>query len=359
MIAQVCPAASRAGRLLHDGVSASPPFSQRLLLTLVVVAGVLLAWNLREVIVLVFAGSVVAVTLTAFGRPLRRYFGLSRRVALAAVLAALVAVLGLGIWLIGPALSEQFERLREELPRAVDAVGGWLDSNALGAALRDAWNGLKADGVPWSRVASLASVTLGSLATFGLVIVLGIYLAADPTTYRRGVVRLLPPERRGLVDGALGSAGESLHRWLVGQGVSMLAVGMLTTLALWAIGMPLALALGVIAAVLDFVPFFGPIVAGALSVLLAFIEGPQTALQVAIAVIAIQQVEGNVLMPLVQRWAVALPPVLALLSVVIFGVLFGLPGVLLATPMMVVAMSLVDSLYLQTFIETPSSRGPD
>ena len=334
------------------------PYLRRLALTLGAIALALLAWYLREVVVLVFAGVVVAVTLTALARPMHRQFGLSRRVALFLVLLLLVLLLTGGIWLIGPALSQQFERLREELPRAIEAVGGWLDDNSLGMALREAWIGLKADGVPWSRVASVASVTLGSLATFGLVVVLGIYLAADPETYRKGVVRLLPPGRRALVDGALGQAGESLYRWLVGQGVSMLAVGVLTTVALYAIGMPLALALGVIAAVLDFVPFFGPIVAGALSVLLAFIEGPHTALQVAVAVIAIQQIEGNVLMPLVQRWAVALPPVLGLLSVVIFGVLFGLPGVLLATPMMVVAMSLVDTLYIKAFIEAEGQDRP-
>lgn len=334
------------------------PYLRRLALTLGAVALALLAWYLREVVVLLFAGIVVAVTLTALGRPLQQHFGLSRRVALLAVLVLLALLLTGGVWLIGPALSQQFERLRDELPRAIEAVSGWLDGNSIGVALRDAWDGLKADGVPWSRVASVASVTLGSLATFGLVVVLGIYLAADPDTYRNGVVRLLPPARRALVGDALAQAGESLYRWLVGQGVSMLAVGVMTTIALYAIGMPLALALGVIAAVLDFVPFFGPIVAGALSVLLAFIEGPQTALQVAIAVIAIQQIEGNVLMPLVQRWAVALPPVLGLLSVVIFGVLFGLPGVLLATPMMVVAMSLVDTLYLQAFIEAQDRDPP-
>lgn len=339
-------------------MSNAPSFLQRVLLATIVVALALLAWHLREVIVLLFAGTVIAVTLTAFARPLQRWLPVSRRVSLALVLAALVAMLTGGIWLLGPSLSEQFDRLRQELPRALDAAAAWLEGNPLGAPLRDVWATLKADGVPWARVASLASVTLGSLATFGLVIVLGIYLAVDPQTYRRGIVRMLPPRRRQEVDDALGEAGEKLYRWLVGQGISMLAVGVLTTLALWVIGMPLALALGIIAAVLDFVPFFGPIVAGAFSVLLAFTEGPHIALQVTIAVIAIQQIEGNVLMPLVQRWAVALPPVLGLLSVVIFGVLFGVAGVLLATPMMVVAMSLVESLYLPALNEeqAPPSR---
>jgi len=338
--------------------ASSPSFLQRLLLTTAVVVLVLLVWHLRDVFVLSFAGAVVAVTLTAFMAGLQRLLPLSRHLALVLVLLLLLAATVGGAALLGPALAGQFERLQQELPRALDAVTRWLDDSSFGALVHEAWTGFKADGVPWARVASVASVTLGSLGAMGLVLVLGIYLAADPHTYRRGIVRLVPPARRPLVDEALGDAGEKLYRWLVGQGLSMLAVGVMTTLALWAIGMPLALALGIIAAVLDFVPFFGPIVAGALAVLLAFTEGPRTALQVAVAVVAIQQIEGNVLVPLVQRWAVSLPPVLGLLAVVIFGLMFGLPGVLLATPMMVVVVSLVESLYLRANIEADGEPSP-
>ena len=111
--------------------------------------------------------------------------------------------------------------------------------------------------------------------------------------------------------------------------------------------MPLALAIGLISGLLAFIPFFGALVGGGLAVLVAFMEGPQTALHVLILCIAIQQVEGHVLMPLVQRWAVALPPVLGLMSTLVFGVLFGVIGVLFATPMMVVVMTWVQCLYVE------------
>ena len=110
--------------------------------------------------------------------------------------------------------------------------------------------------------------------------------------------------------------------------------------------MPLALALGVIAGLFEFVPFFGPIAAGLLAVLVAFAQGPSEALYVALLFVGLQQLEGSVLVPLVQRWTVSLPPVLGLLAVVLFGTLFGPLGVLVGTPLMVVGMVLVQTLYL-------------
>ena len=108
---------------------------------------------------------------------------------------------------------------------------------------------------------------------------------------------------------------------------------------------------GLLAGALAFIPFFGPIASGVLAVLLAFMQGPELALYVAILCVVIQQIEGNLLMPLVQRWAVELPPVLGITAAVIFGLLFGLPGVILASPLMVVAMVLVRMLYVEGVLE--------
>jgi len=179
------------------------------------------------------------------------------------------------------------------------------------------------------------------------MLAVGVYLAADPALCRRGLVRLVPPALRDRIDSALGAAGYALGRWLLGQAISMLFVGSATALGLALLGVPLAGTVGVIAGALAFVPFFGPIAAGALAVLLAFIEGPTQALYVTGLAVLIQQLEGYLLMPFVQRWAVALPPVLGILAAVVFGLLFGLPGVIMATPMMVVAMVLGQRIYME------------
>ena len=219
--------------------------------------------------------------------------------------------------------------------RSHDRIGGWARSHSLGLAGLKVWEGINAEDMPWARVANAATRTPGAVGSIGLVLVLvlGVYLAADPHLYR-GLVRLVPPAWRVRVDGALLASAQALSRSLPGQGISMLLVGSATAIGLAVLGIPLAVTIGVIAGVLAFVPFFGPIASGILAVLLAFMQGPQQALCVAGICIAIQQVEGNLLMPSVQRWAVSLPAVLGVSAAVIFGLLFGLPGVILATPLM-------------------------
>lgn len=115
--------------------------------------------------------------------------------------------------------------------------------------------------------------------------------------------------------------------------------------------MPLALSLGFIAGLLGFIPFFGALASGVVAVLFAFTQGPTQALYVAGLCVVIQQIEGSILMPFVQRWAVALPPVLGIVSAVAFGLLFGIVGVLFATPLMVVTMVLVEKLYIEGALE--------
>jgi predicted PurR-regulated permease PerM len=231
------------------------------------------------------------------------------------------------------------------------ALVAWARGHSLGLAALQGWEGLNAEDMPWASVANAATRTLGALGSIGLVLVLGVYLAADPQLYRRGLVRLVPPAWRTRVDGALLASAQALSRWLLGQGISMLFVGSTTAIGLAMLGIPLAATIGVIAGVLAFVPFFGPIASGILAVLLAFMQGPQQALYVAGLCIAIQQVEGNLLMPFVQRWAVDLPAVLGIIAAVIFGLLFGLPGVILATPLMVVLIVLIEKLYVEAVLE--------
>ena len=120
------------------------------------------------------------------------------------------------------------------------------------------------------------------------------------------------------------------------------------------LGIPLWLALGIIAGIADFIPFIGPWIGAAPAVLLAFSDGPQTAIYTAILFVVIQQVEGNILQPIIQKRANSLPPVLTVLSVIAFGVLFGFVGVLVATPLLLVLMVLVRMIYVEGILEDPT-----
>jgi predicted PurR-regulated permease PerM len=204
-------------------------------------------------------------------------------------------------------------------------------------------------------LAGIATGTVGAFGTLLLVLFIGIFLAVDPALYRDGAIRLLPIAYRARAAEALRAASEGLSRWLLGQSISMLFVGSAVALGLWLLGIPLALAVGLLCGILAFVPFLGAIAGALFAVLLAFAEGPTAALHVLILFIGIQQIESHILMPLVQKWAVELPPALGLVSTVAFAIIFGLPAALLATPLMVVLMVIVRKVYIEDYLEHSES----
>ena len=330
-------------------------YAVRVLIAVAILALAFLAWRLIDVFMLLFGGVVLATVLRAlsqFGRHLK----LAPQVSLAAVVLLLLAGTALGVWLIGDQMAEQLRALRQVLPQAIDATMGWLRTNAVGQSLLELWGSAKSDGTALSKMAAgLAGTTLSALSGALLMIVIGIYLAADPSVYRRGLLRLVPLAERARVADAIDASGAGLTNWLLGQAISMTVQGVTTAIALALLGVPLAVALGVITGLLAFVPFFGAITSGALSVLVAFTQGPTQAFYVLLVYVALQQFEEMALLPFIQRWAVRLPPVLGLIAAVVFGILFGPVGVLFATPLMVVVMILVQRLYVQPVAEAPGT----
>ena len=321
-----------------------------------IVALAFLAWELLDLVPLLAGALMVAALLDALAAPLQRRLRWRRTPTLALVLLGLLGTLAAVVALLGDRLLEQFARLRAGMPGALDAVTRWLDSHPVGETLLEVWNSAKTGEQVWAQAAALATGALGAVSGALLVVVIGIYLAADPPLYRRGALRLLPVERRPVVDEALRAAGHGLQRWLLGQTVSMAAIGMMTAVGLAVLGLPMAATLGLIAGLLAFVPFFGAVASGLLIVLLSFGQGPHMALQAALLCLAIQQMEEFVLLPFIQRWAVSLPPAAGLLGTVVFGLLFGLPGALVATPLLLVIMILVRQLWVQRVADRPPAE---
>ena len=198
-----------------------------------------------------------------------------------------------------------------------------------------------------------AVLSIGNAIAEGLVVlVAGIFLAAQPRFYATGALELFPERRRPLIGQAMAESEKALRLWLKGQLIAMTAVGALTGLGLWLLGMPSALLLGLLAGILEFVPYAGPLLAAVPGVLLALAVSPDLALWVALLYFAVQQFEGYVLTPLVQQYAVELPGVLLLFSLLGFGILFGTLGVVLAAPLMVVTYVLIKRLYVIEALHT-------
>jgi predicted PurR-regulated permease PerM len=330
-----------------------------------------MAWALSDVLLLAFAGVLFGLVLLLLARPLKERLHLPAQMALALVIIGLLVLIVGGSWLLGASAGEQLQTLRETLPKAWDALQQWLGTSSPGRWLLQVWKKAQFKPDDWSRMAFLASgtfnATVSAVGSMVLLVFIGIYLATEPQTYRQGIVRLVAPRWRGRAEQVLDALGHDLGRWLVGQGVSMLSIGVLTAIALSLVGMPLVATLSVVAGVLEFIPYFGPIATGLLVVAVALTGGQTLAFWAALACFAVQQIEAYLVQPLVQSWAVRLPPVMGMLAVVIFGLLFGLAGVLLAVPLMVVTMTLVDQLYVRGVLEPAAeiedgagtARGPE
>ena len=200
--------------------------------------------------------------------------------------------------------------------------------------------------------------TFGALATFAIIVVLGVFLAADPGTYRAGIVMLVAPSGRERAEAVLRQLGRTLQGWLLAQFASMAVIGALIALGLWLLCVQLAVVLGVIAALLTFIPNLGPILAAAPALLLAFADGPTEALWVAALYVGVQVIEGNVTTPLIQQRTISLPPVLIMAAQLLMASLFGLLGLALATPMAAVGITLTQSLYVHGYLGSEPGRGP-
>jgi predicted PurR-regulated permease PerM len=198
-----------------------------------------------------------------------------------------------------------------------------------------------------SLAGKLFTVSTSVLEAFAVTVIAGFYLAAQPEAYRRGLSKLFPPEWRAFADETIDDIGVALRLWLLGDLIQMLLVGFASTVAVWLIGLPSPLALGLIAGVAEFVPYLGPVIAAIPALLVATTQGTSALLWTAVAYLLIHQVEGNVIAPLIQRRMVFIPPAVMLLGIVTILFVFGGVAMIFAAPMAVIIFVAVEKLYLR------------
>jgi predicted PurR-regulated permease PerM len=340
------------------GPSDDPGFGWRVAETTAIALGVLLLasllWFAADVLLLLFAAVLIATLLRAATNGIAALTGLPDGSALSlVVLLATGGLLALG-WILVPRLIEQIPDLVESLAATLRGLEQTLGAAEVARGLADDLelrDLLPSPAGILGGATGLVSSTFGVLANLVIVSVLGIYLAADPGLYLRGVTRLLPVGKRAYARGLLETLGHTLRWWMVGQLISMTAVGLLSYLGLRLLGVPLALTLAVVAFLLTFIPFIGPLLSGIPVVLVAFSQSPTLALYALLLYTAIQMLEGYVLTPNVQRRSVSLPPALTIAAQVLLGVLVGALGVTLATPLAAAGMVVVNRLYVEEVLE--------
>ena len=330
--------------------------ARRVLVTAGVVAALVVAllfvWHARDVLLLLFAGVLFGIFLRRLARLVSDRTPVPTAAALALVVLGLAGALVGAFWLQGDTIAAESGRLREELPRAVEQLRARIAGHALGERLieqlpEDPAALLPDDPDAVSRVTGVVSRTFGALASGAIILFLGVVLAATPAVYVRGVLALVPARRVPRLREVLDTLADTLWWWLIGRVVAMTFIGVATGVGLALLGVPLAFILGLLAALLSFIPNLGPILSALPAILLALVQGPQVALWTAGLYAGVQVVESYVLDPIIDRKTVYLPPALTITAQLVMALFAGLLGVTLATPLAAAAVVLVTMLYVQ------------
>jgi predicted PurR-regulated permease PerM len=372
---------------------AEQSFARRALIAVAVAllaaAAALLLWYSMHVLLLAFAAVLVGVLLRGASVWVAGRFRIRTGPALGIVVLALVGFfLLLGVF-TAPVLVREAERLADRLPESVRKAEDNLSQYSWGRRIFGhaprADTALASPASPATQPAStqptliaraveattrpavvqsatrLANRILQALVAAFVVLVVGIYVAAQPELYINGLLRLAPHAGRPRLREVLDRVGHTLRWWMIGQLVPMAVIGTLTAIGLKLLGVEMWLILGLLAALFNFIPNFGPLVSGVPAFLLALAHSPGRAGAVVVLYLVLQNLEGYVLTPLVQRKAVHLPPALTILVQVLLGFLLGALGVVLAAPLTAAAVVAVKMLYVEDVLgdETEVSKEGD
>ena len=357
-----------------------------------------LVWFAQTLMLTVFLGVLFGLAVEGGVDRLQR-FRIPRGIGASLIVAAFFALLfGLGAWM-APTLREQARELRTRLPQAIDKVEEWFNQRrqgmfglilggtevagpaatqprpgapgapdtaraAAGAARADTAApaapaaAQQADGPLRDRLGRQASSVArylfpflsSTFAVFGgllLIVFLAIYIAAEPDLYHAGLMHLFPHHARKRAGEVFSAMAVVLRKWLVTQLIAMVVIGTITTVVLLALGVKAAFALGALAGLLEFVPTIGPLLSAIPAVAMAFLDSPDKALAVAVAYGGIQFLENHLLIPLLMKGGVNLPPALTVVSQALMAMLFGFLGLMVAVPLLAAIMVPVKMLYVE------------
>jgi len=306
-----------------------------------------LLWKLIALWLAVFGSAVLAVVLTGTSRWVSRHTGLRYSLSLLSIVVLVsVGILG-SSWLFGTQIYGQLNSLKTMLPQAYNELLEWMAISPTGQVVGAALDSVTPDeAAVREQLGGILASTTSVIGLVSLMVVGAIYFALHPDPYVRGTVRLVPDRHRKVFQETLRLCAVALQSWVGGQLFSMAAVGLLTALGLWLLKVPAVLGLALLTASLGIVPIVGPILAAVPAALLGFTVSPETAIGVVALYVIVQQVEGNVLQPVIQKYAVDLPPALLLFSLVAIGALCGAMGVLLAAPLTVVGYVIIKRVYV-------------
>lgn len=317
-------------------------------------------WESAQVLLLVFAGILFAVILRTCAVFLSGWTRLSIRWALSLVLVCSVVTVVMSVWFLIPKIASELRAVGENmsvfLGHLTEGVARIPGGSELAAQALRIQNQM-VNGVDfWQRFGGFFANSLSVLGGALLVVLIGVFFAYDPRLYCTGVLRLVPLPNRPDARRILMELERILRRWLLVQAISMMFLFLSTWVMLELLGVPLALFLALLTGTMTFVPYMGPIIAIIPILLVSFMDRPILALYAGLLYLVIQNIEENIMMPLLCQKTIHLPAVLTIVGQLAFGGVFGALGFMLATPLMAVGLVLVQKIYIQRFLGDSMAR---
>ncbi len=294
--------------------------------------------------------------------------GLSRTWGMLAVLAAFALALYVFGRAVVPAVEAQsselvaaFPSLLEEAVALFNRVQGFFGLGARVSLEGASFSEVGKQVLTGNAVSTAAGVglTLATAASLGVVVLIStIYMVIQPEPWVEGFVALFPAGWRQRTREVLFEMYHTVQRWFIGQLAAMTFIAVFWAVSLSIIGVPFALLLGIFSGLVSFVPYLGATISVVLPLLLALISEPFTAVYVIVAFVVIQQIEGNILQPILMSRAVDLHPALVVFAILTMGTLFGIVGVFLAVPLVAVVQVLVRELWVRRMDELGTDPNP-
>ncbi|GAA0549625.1 AI-2E family transporter [Chitinophaga japonensis] len=331
--------------------NAGPGFRKKIWITVGITALVVIViWIIKvtfNVFLLILAGALIALYFRGLGRLLNRKLHVPEKLSLPASIISSLLLLGLFCWFTGSQVQQQVAQLADMLPSAVENFRERLEADPIGQKVLKRLGSSEQTGKAAGILQSFFTGTFGVLGDIYVVLFLGVFFTAAPAIYVKGFLRLIPPNARPRAQEVVNRVGADLTQWLKGKLLAMLVVAVLTAIGLLILGVPMVLALSLMAGALNFIPNFGPLIAMIPAVLVGLMEDPVTAALIVGLYALIQMVESNFITPQIQKRLIRIPPALIIIAQLFMGVLTGGWGLLLATPVTVILIILLHELYIK------------
>ena len=307
--------------------------------------------NLFNTLLVIFAGVLLGVVLRGASRLICRVLPITRRGGVVLTLALAVIVIAAMVIFLAPRVTQESDDLIASMPHSIDALKSQLSTFSVGrwavAKTQVATQWLPDTAEMLRRVGGVVTATFGTLGLAVVVFFVGLYIALDPELYARGVVSLLPKRHRERARDVMHQSALTLQQWMLGQLFAMAVIGIFTYTGLKILGIEFAFVLALLAALLNFIPNIGPLIAVVPAAMIGLLHSPMTSVWVMVLYLASQTVESYMLTPMVQKHAVDLPPALTIVAQLILGVLLGAMGIAMAAPLTAVTLVIVRMVYVE------------